>query len=374
MAKKWKTRENTRVKRDDPHMNVLKWLSDKENRATLFSLGSGVGIAFILGYYGTIDGGFTPKASFAEGSIVFVKAAFWGTLFLASFYFGVYSCAWAYRLSGTDIENLKGSTGSQATSSLAARSIAVQAITAATTVGTILYFELPADISRWYCAPYALIALSALLYLIRAPRLDKFGFAESRSQYSLSLFYLAWMCLFSLLIFALITGGDSRVAAPRLDTAIAWGGLAVVASILATMRRTKLLSASFLALCLMLMCFSYLQVPPWPLRAVAYMAGIAEPYPVTLSLPATACQQLKAGLKGTRDIECQSEAYTTIEHVLLDNGWGERWLLRLDKESKGIQFDGAGVGIYREERPSSKQSAGSSVPPQMTEAPAPSKQ
>ncbi|WP_332853130.1 hypothetical protein [Duganella sp. S19_KUP01_CR8] len=345
MRKQWKTRENT--SNIQKQSRFLDWIVDKDKRSTAAWLGSAVGIAFILGYYISLGDGFTPNVKIGEASIVLFKAALLGTVLFAAFCVGVFSPAWAFRMADIDIDNLRGTSRRPVISSLLRRSIAAQVLGASLT--SCLYLVCTSDTgdSNWQALFFACLALGACATILRSRQLKEFGFPESRSTFWQSIFWLTTTSFFSLLIFVIIISVNHKMP-PMLDSIVAWGALAVISGILGTIRRTDLVPSSFSALFFFIFILQYLQVFNWPFQAVAYMVGIAEPKPVTLVLPSDICPQLQRAFRGTRELECEGENSGVLTQVLLQNSWGERWLVRASVDSEGITFNGSNVVIRKD--------------------------
>jgi hypothetical protein len=326
-----------------PPSQLRQWIMDKDKRGTALWICSFIGGGYILGYYMTLEDGFTPSVNLGQLTLVLAKAFLAGTATYLAICLGALAPATVYRFCDIVIDDLQGEGRVLAIGALFRRNLSAQLIGALSIVSLGFFRATPTPQNLSSGALAMLCALALLAYLIKAPRLTAFGFTESRGTYwaTVTTSYLA-----SLLSMLLLWGmGNASGNVQPIQLAVAWIGMAFMSGLFSTINRALWRHTAFAAFVIVLCLMLFLGMLSWPFRAVAYTVGIAKPSPVTLILPNDLCSQLRKAVRRSRALSCDGEDGGVLHSVLLRNSLGERWNIRLTPTSPSIIFDGKGVVV-----------------------------
>lgn len=347
MKRQWKNIDNTR--RPTLMHQWGRWLLDKDNRAVLLWIGALLGIGFVFLYQMTLDVGFTPQVSLAEGTFVLGKAALIGLLFFSAVYAGVFAPAASLTMLGVDVDKVRYQQGGAGVRGLLRRCLGAQAFGGFFLTSFVLFKVAALPYHFGFGVASGAACLIGAVVAMRSPRLPE----ERASGFGFSLFVIAFVAAFSFLMFVMIANVRDGVA-PLFAALIAWFGLTLVSAILSIVRRKDLLPSAVAALLVLAAILSALGQLQWPFRAIANSVGIAQRGLVTLIVPEASCQQLRRALASVREISCSGDDAGIVRDVDVLNDWGARWLIRVVQNGRGrtLSYDGGGTVISLEDKDS----------------------
>lgn len=324
---------------------LLQAVADGERRKILSWVAIATGVAFVAGYYLSLDVGFTPSLDLGQATLLFVEAFLVGVLFLVYLGAAMFSPAYVFHFHGAAPG---AGLARHARRQLLLRNLAAQVLGVALfLLGAIVAHDwtiAPQWRPDFYLASFAADACIVILAFCRP--LKAGGFAESRGDYAVSiLLAMLFAALSFFIVWTMSDGRGSAAPGERWMLYLAWLLAAFFSALFSATPIKRLGMAVPIALSLLFIVFAGLNSGGMPVRVIASAIGIAEKDMVTLVLPPQTCESVSQAMSTDHALDCDDRSGGVLRDVWLRNQLGDRWILQEERNSRSIVFDGRGVTV-----------------------------
>ena len=325
------------------------WITDEKKRKTLNWLAAVIGGAFVVGYYQSLNVGFTPSIDLGSAMLLFVQAFLFGVALLAYLCAAIFSPAYVFHLSELGRRLFTDELASKIKWQLLIRNLAAQLLTVTSFLLASIIWNDATIRDDWRPDFYAasLIADSCaaiLFFLYFCGRVETTDYQESKGDFSQSVGTIMTFTFISIfIVWALSNAQGNASNNDRWTLYSMWLFVAVFSalfSITITKRLRVTIPFALAALFLLLVYFNSISLP---VRVIASAIGIAAKEKVTLVLPPDSCESVAQAITTDLVLDCDERTGGVLHDVWLRNQLGDRWIIQETENSQSIIFDGKGV-------------------------------